>query len=227
NEITTIHPNEIIVNKVLQDSLYKQIQLITETITVVESYEEREYDVIKGTSKPQSTSLIYLLNYIHDNDKREMPHIEDVVVYRALDYMKMDFYAKRNLELTESIRLKSKKGTLQWLMDDTKTPMGARRLKQWVDRPLIHKNQIESRIDTVEQFIDFFIERDTLREHLNQVYDIERLVGRVSYGNVNARDLIQLKHSISEIPNIKQLLDRLDTETTEQFKALEPLDELL
>lgn len=66
-----------------------------------------------------------------------------------------------------------------------------------------------------------------MREHLNQVYDIERLVGRVSYGNVNARDLIQLKHSISEIPNIKQLLDRLDTETTEQFKALEPLDELL
>src|SRR5699024_5976901 len=99
NEITTIHPNEIIVNKVLQDSLYKQIQLITETITVVESYEEREYDVIKGTSKPQATSLIYLLNYIHDNGKREIPHIENVVVYRAQDYMKMIFFSKINLEL--------------------------------------------------------------------------------------------------------------------------------
>ncbi|MEJ7291458.1 DNA mismatch repair protein MutS, partial [Staphylococcus epidermidis] len=90
-----------------------------------------------------------------------------------------------------------------WLMDETKTPMGARRLKQWVDRPLINKNQINERLNIVEEFINRFIERDTLRNYLNQVYDIERLVGRVSYGYVNARDLIQLKHSISEIPNIK------------------------
>ncbi|RXY85633.1 DNA mismatch repair protein MutS, partial [Salmonella sp. 3DZ2-4SM] len=121
NEITTIHPNEIIVNKVLPDNLYKQIQLITETITVIDSYEERDYEVVTGTSHAQKRSLNYLLNYIHDNGKRDMPHLEEVVVYRALDYMKMDFYAKRNLELTESIRLKSKKGTLLWLMDDTKT----------------------------------------------------------------------------------------------------------
>lgn len=226
NEITTIHPNEIIVNKVLQDSLYKQIQLITETITVVESYEEREYDVIKGTSKPQATSLIYLLNYIHDNGKREMPHIEDVVVYRALDYMKMDFYAKRNLELTESIRLKSKKGTLLWLMDDTKTPMGARRLKQWIDRPLIKQHDIEQRLNAVEQFVNGFIERDELRSYLNMVYDIERLVGRVSYGNVNAKDLVQLNYSIKQIPYIKEIIERLDSTSVNRFKALEPLEDL-
>ena len=112
-------------------------------------------------------------------------------------------------------------------MDETKTPMGARRLKQWIDRPLIYKQQIEERLNIVDEFINHFIERDTLRNYLNQVYDIERLVGRVSYGNVNARDLIQLKHSISEIPNIKHLLSQLDSDKITQFDALEPLDDLL
>ncbi|MER2035528.1 DNA mismatch repair protein MutS, partial [Mammaliicoccus vitulinus] len=219
-------PNEIIVNKILPDNLYKQIQLITETITVVDSYEEREYEVVTGTSQSQKRSLNYLLNYIHDNGKREMPHIEEVVVYRALDYMKMDFYAKRNLELTESIRLKSKKGTLLWLMDDTKTPMGARRLKQWIDRPLIKQRDIEQRLDAVEQLVNGFIERDELRSYLNMVYDIERLVGRVSYGNVNAKDLVQLNYSIKQIPYIKEIIERLDSHSIDRFKALEPLKDL-
>ncbi|MGI2285784.1 DNA mismatch repair protein MutS [Staphylococcus cohnii] len=227
NEITTINPNEIVVNAHIDEELKRQISLTTETITVLNEISNAEYAVNTSNDQSLYNATQLLLDYIFHTQKRDLSHIETVVKYEAVDFMKMDFYAKRNLELTESIRLKSKKGTLLWLMDETKTPMGARRLKQWIDRPLIHKNQIESRLDTVEQFIDFFIERDTLREHLNQVYDIERLVGRVSYGNVNARDLIQLKHSISEIPNIKQLLDGLDTETTEQFKALEPLDELL
>ncbi|AVL78379.1 DNA mismatch repair protein MutS [Staphylococcus ureilyticus] len=227
NEITTINPNEIVVNEHIAEELKRQISLTTETITVLNEISDAHYAVNTSNEQSLYNATQLLLDYIFHTQKRDLSHIETVVKYEAVDFMKMDFYAKRNLELTESIRLKSKKGTLLWLMDETKTPMGARRLKQWIDRPLIHKNQIESRLDTVEQFIDFFIERDTLREHLNQVYDIERLVGRVSYGNVNARDLIQLKHSISEIPNINQLLDRLDTETTEQFKALEPLDELL
>lgn len=226
NEITTIQPNEIVVNKQLHESLYKQIQLVTETITVLENFEERAYDVIKGTTELQSKSLIYLLNYIHDNGKRDMPHIEDVVVYRALDYLKMDFYAKRNLELTESIRLKSKKGTLLWLMDDTKTPMGARRLKQWIDRPLINQNSIEERLNAVEAFVNHFIERDELRSYLNMVYDIERLVGRVAYGNVNAKDLVQLNYSIKQIPYIKEIIDRLDDQTVKRFEALEPLKDL-
>ncbi|RRJ15470.1 DNA mismatch repair protein MutS, partial [Pseudomonas aeruginosa] len=85
------------------------------------------------------------------------------------------------------------------------------------DRPLIYKQQIEERLNIVDEFINHFIERDTLRNYLNQVYDIERLVGRVSYGNVNARDLIQLKHSISEIPNIKQLLSQLESDKITQF----------
>ncbi|MBF7018823.1 DNA mismatch repair protein MutS [Staphylococcus sp. 18_1_E_LY] len=227
NEITTINPNEIVVHKPIPEPLQRQINLTTETITVSETISDMKYGVNHLEDEAMYTATQLLLDYIHHTQKRDLSHIESVAKYEAVDFMKMDFYAKRNLELTESIRLKSKKGTLLWLMDETKTPMGARRLKQWIDRPLIHQQQINARLDTVEQFITHFIERDTLRGYLNQVYDIERLVGRVSYGNVNARDLIQLKHSIMEIPNIKALLNDFDEKMPAHFEALEPLDDLL
>ncbi|CDR63702.1 TPA: DNA mismatch repair protein MutS [Staphylococcus argenteus] len=227
NEITTINPNEVVVNESLSEHLKRQINMVTETITIRDTLSTEIYSVNQSEHQLMYQATQLLLDYIHHTQKRDLSHIEDVVQYAAIDYMKMDFYAKRNLELTESIRLKSKKGTLLWLMDETKTPMGARRLKQWIDRPLINKQQIESRLDIVDEFSKHFIERDTLRNYLNQVYDIERLVGRVSYGNVNARDLIQLKHSISEIPNIKALLNSMNQETIEQVNRLEPLDDLL
>ncbi|MCE3021423.1 DNA mismatch repair protein MutS [Staphylococcus pasteuri] len=227
NEITTINPNEIVVNETLSENMQRQINMITETITVREDISNQSFSVNNNEHEGMYQSTQLLLDYIHHTQKRDLSHLEEVQHYAAIDFMKMDFYAKRNLELTESIRLKSKKGTLLWLMDETKTPMGARRLKQWIDRPLIYKQQIEERLNIVDEFINHFIERDTLRNYLNQVYDIERLVGRVSYGNVNARDLIQLKHSISEIPNIKQLLSQLESDKITQFDELEPLDDLL
>lgn len=227
NEITTINPNEIVVNETISENMQRQINMITETITVREDISNQSFSVNNNEHEGMYQSTQLLLDYIHHTQKRDLSHLEEVQHYAAIDFMKMDFYAKRNLELTESIRLKSKKGTLLWLMDETKTPMGARRLKQWIDRPLIYKQQIEERLNIVDEFINHFIERDTLRNYLNQVYDIERLVGRVSYGNVNARDLIQLKHSISEIPNIKQLLSQLESDKITQFDELEPLDDLL
>ncbi|MCU5746776.1 DNA mismatch repair protein MutS [Staphylococcus sp. SQ8-PEA] len=227
NEITTINPNEIVVEQPIHDNLKQQIHVITETITIVDQVTDESYHVNQLENSNMYRACQIVLDYIHHTQKRDLSHIEEVHCYEAIDFMKMDYYAKRNLELTESIRLKSKKGTLLWLMDQTKTPMGARRLKQWIDRPLIQARQINNRLDVVEQFINHFIERDTLRSYLNQVYDIERLVGRVSYGNVNARDLIQLKHSISEIPNIKDLLTQFDGDMSEHFRALEPLDDLL
>ncbi|WP_154840759.1 DNA mismatch repair protein MutS [Staphylococcus pasteuri] len=227
NEITTINPNEIVVNETLSENMQRQINMITETITVREEISNQSFSVNNNEHEGMYQSTQLLLDYIHHTQKRDLSHLEEVQHYAAIDFMKMDFYAKRNLELTESIRLKSKKGTLLWLMDETKTPMGARRLKQWIDRPLIYKQQIEERLNIVDEFINHFIERDTLRNYLNQVYDIERLVGRVSYGNVNARDLIQLKYSISEIPNIKQLLSQLESDKITQFDELEPLDDLL
>lgn len=227
NEIVTINPNEIVVNQEIDESLKKQIYLTTETITVRETISDASYEVNQLTDHNTYQATQLLLDYVYHTQKRDLSHLESAIRYAAVDFMKMDYYAKRNLELTESIRLKSKKGTLLWLMDETKTPMGARRLKQWIDRPLINKERVEERLNIVESFMNHFIERDTLRGYLNQVYDIERLVGRVSYGNVNARDLIQLKHSISEIPNIKALLESMNDVATNQFSSLEPLEDLL
>lgn len=227
NEIVTINPNEIVVNQEIDENLKKQIYLTTETITIRESISDASYEVNQLTNNHMYLATQLLLDYVYHTQKRDLSHLETAITYAAVDFMKMDYYAKRNLELTESIRLKSKKGTLLWLMDETKTPMGARRLKQWIDRPLINKERIEERLSIVESFMNHFIERDTLREYLNQVYDIERLVGRVSYGNVNARDLIQLKHSISEIPNIKSLLESMNDVASNQFSSLEPLEDLL
>lgn len=227
NEIVTINPNEIVVNQEIDENLKKQIYLTTETITIRESISDASYEVNQLTNNHMYLATQLLLDYVYHTQKRDLAHLETAITYAAVDFMKMDYYAKRNLELTESIRLKSKKGTLLWLMDETKTPMGARRLKQWIDRPLINKERIEERLSVVESFMNHFIERDTLRGYLNQVYDIERLVGRVSYGNVNARDLIQLKHSISEIPNIKSLLESMNDVASNQFSSLEPLEDLL
>ncbi|PTH58579.1 DNA mismatch repair protein MutS [Staphylococcus agnetis] len=227
NEVTTIQPNEIVVDQPLTDELKRQFSMITETVTVRESLSDSTYTVNTISHPAMTRAVQILLDYIFDTQKRDLSHIEEVVTYQALDYMKMDFYAKRNLELTESIRLKSKKGTLLWLMDKTKTPMGARRLKQWIDRPLIQRSDIEQRHDAVAQLMDHFIARDTLRSYLNEVYDIERLVGRVSFGNVNAKDLVQLKHSIAQIPHIKALLETIDSDAVAHFNALEPLDDLL
>lgn len=227
NEIVTINPNEIVVNQEIDENLKKQIYLTTKTITIRESISDASYEVNQLTNNHMYLATQLLLDYVYHTQKRDLSHLETAITYAAVDFMKMDYYAKRNLELTESIRLKSKKGTLLWLMDETKTPMGARRLKQWIDRPLINKERIEERLSIVESFMNHFIERDTLRGYLNQVYDIERLVGRVSYGNVNARDLIQLKHSISEIPNIKSLLESMNDVASNQFSSLEPLEDLL
>lgn len=227
NEIVTINPNEIVVNQEIDENLKKQIYLTTETITIRESISDASYEVNQLTNNHMYLATQLLLDYVYHTQKRDLSHLETAITYAAVDFMKMDYYAKRNLELTESIRLKSKKGTLLWLMDETKTPMGARRLKQWIDRPLINKERIEERLSIVESFMNHFIERDTLRGYLNQVYDIERLVGRVSYGNVNARDLIQLKYSISEIPNIKSLLESMNDVASNQFSSLEPLEDLL
>ncbi|MDC6326573.1 DNA mismatch repair protein MutS [Staphylococcus auricularis] len=226
NEITTINPNEIVVQQEIEGNLKRQIATTTETITVVDHISDATYNDNTNDDQLMYDATQLLLDYIHHTQKRDLSHIENVAPYEAVDFMKMDYYAKRNLELTESMRLKSKKGTLLWLMDETQTPMGARRLKQWIDRPLIHQQQIETRLNMVEQFLQHFIERDTLREYLTHVYDIERLVGRVSYGNVNARDLIQLKHSIAEIPRIKSVLTEMDETVVNQFSALEPLDDL-
>src|SRR5690625_5644811 len=126
-------------------------------------------------------------------------------------------YSKRYLELTETLLKKEKYGSLLWILDKTVTAMGARTLKKWIERPLYNKNLIDNRLNIVESLLNGFLERETLRESLKYVYDLERLAGRISFGNVNARDLNQLKSSLKQVPAIK---DRKSTRLNSSHVAI-------
>ncbi|MFC0418900.1 DNA mismatch repair protein MutS [Cytobacillus solani] len=158
-----------------------------------------------------------LFNYLYRTQKRSLDHLQKVSTYQTNQYMKIDYFSKRNLELTETIRSKGKKGSLLWLLDETKTAMGGRLLKQWVDRPLVNEQEIIRRQTLVETLIAAFFEREELREKLKEVYDLERLAGRVAFGNVNARDLVQLRRSLLQIPNLKEVLRKLSNHEAEML----------
>ena len=142
--------------------------------------------------------------------------------------MKLDYFSKTNLELTRSIRTGKKQGTLLWLLDETKTAMGGRLLKQWIDRPLLQKRQINARQAMVSSLLNAYFERMDLNESLTKVYDLERLAGRVAFGNVNGRDLIQLKTSLMQVPQIRQLLAGINQgEWNDLLVDMEPMDDLV
>lgn len=156
-----------------------------------------------------------ILNYIVHTQKRSLHHLQKPKIIKLQNYVSLDMYSKRNLELTETIRKKDRYGSLLWVLDKTVTAMGARTLKRWVERPLTDKKRINDRLQVVEALTNAFIERDALREALKTVYDLERLAGRVSFGNVNARDLIQLKESLQSIPKIKEILEAIPDSHTQ------------
>ncbi|GEN30506.1 DNA mismatch repair protein MutS [Cerasibacillus quisquiliarum] len=159
-----------------------------------------------------------LLNYIQHTQKRSLDHLQQAKMIELNRFLSLDMYSKRNLELTETIMRKGKRGSLLWVLDQTVTAMGARLLKKWIERPLINKQHIEKRLNIVEGFLEGFIERDQLREDLRSVYDLERLAGRIAYGNVNARDLIQLKQSLQQIPKIKETMSQFNKGEIHQLK---------
>nr|WP_263327845.1 DNA mismatch repair protein MutS [Neobacillus sp. Marseille-Q6967] len=168
-----------------------------------------------------------LFHYLYRSQKRSLDHLQPVTTYQIHQYMKIDYYSKRNLELTETIRSKGKKGSLLWLLDETMTAMGGRMLKTWIDRPLIDQQAIEKRQTIVEVLLSNYFERQELREKLKEVYDLERLAGRVAFGNVNARDLVQLKRSLMQVPYLKQILQSLQSEDVNQMaEHLDPCEEI-
>ncbi|MFJ5760831.1 DNA mismatch repair protein MutS [Neobacillus sp. NPDC093182] len=168
-----------------------------------------------------------LFHYLYRSQKRSLDHLQPVTTYQIHQYMKIDYYSKRNLELTETIRSKGKKGSLLWLLDETMTAMGGRMLKTWIDRPLLSRDEIEHRQTIVEVLMNKYFERQELREKLTEVYDLERLAGRVAFGNVNARDLVQLKRSLMQIPYLKQILHGMEHEVVKQIAdSLDPCEEV-
>ena len=161
-----------------------------------------------------------LLSYLENTQKRSLSHLQKVNIVNENSFMRMDINTKRNLELTENIRTKEKKYSLLWLLDKTKTAMGSRRLKNYILNPLVNKKDIISRQNKVEKLINEFILKEELREYLSNIYDLERLVGRIGFSSANARDLLQLKNSLKFLPNINDILKKLDFDEIEVFEDI-------
>lgn len=211
-----------------QAELNTKLGILISTQKTVESAEPLIHLLGSVESKNKRFVLNLLLSYLSETQKRSLDHLQTAEEYTPSHYLKMDHYSKQNLELTSSIRDGQKKGTLLWLLDETKTAMGGRLLKQWINRPLVHKEKIEARQRIVENLLNHFFERSDLNEVLTKVYDLERLAGRIAFGNVNGRDLIQLKTSLNQIPLLNNLIQGMNEneEWTSLLKQLDPVAEV-
>ncbi len=161
----------------------------------------------------------HLISYIDKTQLRDLAHLQKVIVTDDNQYLKMDVHTKRNLELTETLRTKERTHSLIWLLDKTKTAMGSRLLNKYISNPLIDKEEINKRYDYVDTLINEFILKEELQNYLSEVYDLERLSGKIAFGNSNARDLIQLKNSLKVLPNIKYILEKIN-----YYKNIDTLD---
>ncbi|MDD6401584.1 MAG: DNA mismatch repair protein MutS [Lachnospiraceae bacterium] len=168
-----------------------------------------------------------LLQYLYDTQMNSLTHMNTIELYSVDSYMLLDSSTRRNLELTETLRDKQKKGSLLWVLDKTKTAMGARKLREYVEQPLLDKTQIEARLDSIEALNNAIIAREELREYLNSIYDLERLMTRISLKTANPRDLLSFKNSIKYLPDIKNILLEIDSKRfLDIYNSFDVLDDL-
>ena len=168
-----------------------------------------------------------LLKYLEETQKNSLSHMSRLTRYAAGNYMVLDSATRRNLELVETLREKQKRGSLLWVLDKTKTAMGARTLRKYVEQPLIDKESIVKRLDAVAELKDNAICREEIREYLNPVYDLERLVGKITYQSANPRDLIAFQSSLSMLPSVKYILKDMESDLLREiYEELDPLEEL-
>lgn len=168
-----------------------------------------------------------LLKYLLETQKQDLSHITGLTVYASGKYMLLDSSTRRNLELCETLREKQKRGSLLWVLDKTKTAMGARTLRKYIEQPLIRKKDIEERLDAVAELKDQAISREEIREYLSSVYDLERLMCKITYQSANPRDLIAFERSLSMLPHIRCILqDMSSTLLKELYQELDPLEDL-
>lgn len=147
-----------------------------------------------------------LIQYLYETQKNDLHHITHISSYASQDFMLLDVTSRRNLELTETMREKNRKGSLLWVLDKTKTAMGARLLRKWVEQPLIEMSEIQKRLDSVEELKEEFFVREEIKEVLGSMYDFERIMSKVIYQSANCRDLVALKNSIANIPLLKEII---------------------
>lgn len=172
-----------------------------------------------------------MMQYLLETQKTQLSHITHITPYLSSRFMLLDSSTRRNLELTETLREKQKRGSLLWVLDKTKTAMGARQLRNDIEQPLVNIEEINDRLDTIEQLCKNTVARDEIREYMNPIYDMERLLGKVSYKSANPRDLISFANSMEMLPHIKTVLEEYDTkllnEINVQMDGLEDLFELI
>ena len=245
DEISRYSPAEIVANKMMNSSndeilkiktrfpevyitscdesyFSEDVSKVTQNFRMVDS---KGNDIEKIDDKLLSIASINALKeYIASTQMTDLSHINKVVIYSVSKYMSLDINARRNLEITEKLRDRSKRGTLLWVLDKTSTSMGGRLLRRWLNDPLIDVNEINKRLGAVEELKDNMMLRGEVIENLKKVYDIERLAGKMAYGNGTPRDMITLKNSLSKLPEIRQVLQDVNSEYLKEI--YENIDEL-
>lgn len=211
SEIQNLKAREVVVGYAVEESdkeiLIKQMNLLL-------SYETNRQPAVNlidnQLTEIEQSAAEKLLFYVHRTQMRQLHHLQQLVHYEVKDYLQMTYATKASLDLLENARTRKKHGSLYWLLDETKTAMGMRLLRQWLDRPLVNLDKIRERQKIIQVFLKHFIERSDLTEQLKGVYDIERLVSRISFGKANPKDLLQLGHTLAQVPLIKSLLEGLE-----------------
>ena len=229
NEVLSLNLKEIIVTNDFDIELiniFKNNYSIS--ITINDKYLEDEYkSVYEGINDDRIVkSLKNIMYHLHVNQLKDLSHLSHIQIIQKEDYLNMNIHTIRNLELLETLRLKERKYSLIWLLDKTKTAMGSRTLKNWLMNPLKDEEKINRRLDYIETLNNNFLLREELMRDLYEVYDLERLTGKVICGSLNGRDLLQIKNSIKVIPDINRILDELKfgikiNNHEELFKLLE------
>ena len=242
DEITKVNPKEIIIDINTNEKFINELEGYTNALltkkdlnnfkvtdeNLVEQFGENSILELSDESK---TACKILLKYIFETQKISLANINFIERYNIVNYMTIDGNSRRNLELTESIREKSKKGSLLWVMDKTSTSMGGRVLRKWIDEPLISKQEIERRLNGVEELYLSIELNEDIKTALKDIYDIERIVGKIANGNVNGKDMVSLRTSLSKLPYIKEILSKTSSDILkdyyENLDVLEDLKELL
>lgn len=229
NEVLSLNLKEIIVENNFDIELiniFKNTYSIS--ITINDLYLENEYkSVYEGINDERIVkALKNIMYHLHVTQLKDLSHLSHIEMVQKDDYLNMDIHTIRNLELLETLRLKERKFSLLWLLDKTKTAMGSRTLKSWLMNPLKDETKINKRLDYIESLNNNFLQREELMRDLYEVYDLERLTGKVICGSLNGRDLLQIKNSIKVIPDINRILNELKFDITlntheELFKLLE------
>lgn len=227
SEIINLNIKEVIMTSKVDKNIYSILKNqfhLTLTITDVKT-DEYAYVYEDIIDERYKESVRHLLSYIINNQKRSLDHLQKLQIRETKNYLKMDIHTKRNLELTETLRLNQRNYSLIWLLDKTKTAMGSRLLKNYLLNPLVNKKDIENRFNVVETLLKEFLLKSDLEKLLLEVYDLERLSGKIAFGSANGKDMLQLKTSLKVLPDIENILEKINY--SKKLDTLSSLYELL